>query len=161
MFSLSTIIIASLITLAIGAIAGYLLASRSAGPQQNSELEKRLSDTEDKLHDYQRDVTEHFAQTAELVNNLTENYRAIHEHLANSALKLTTPEVSRQLLGKMDSALPGDGDTQLSADYVEPPRDWAPKRHGSKGTLSEDYGLSDAEIEAAADHEHHKSEKTT
>lgn len=163
MFSLSTVIIACLITLAAGAIAGYLLAGRGAGAQRNSELEKRLSDTEDKLHSYQRDVTEHFAQTAELVNNLTENYRAMHEHLANSALKLTTPEISRQLLGNMKTTLPGEGDsdTQLHADYVEAPRDWAPKRHGSKGTLSEDYGLGESDLDAPADDESSHSEKTS
>lgn len=147
MFSLSTVIIACLITLVAGGIAGYLLAGRGANPQRNSELEQRLTDTEDKLHSYQRDVTEHFAETAELVHNLTENYRAMHEHLVNSALKLTTPEISRQLLGNLKTSLPGNSDqeAQLHAEYVEAPRDWAPKRHGSKGTLSEDFGLSDTD----------------
>lgn len=163
MFSLSTVVIACLITLAAGGIVGYLLAARGTRPQRSSELEKRLSDTEDKLHAYQRDVTEHFAQTAELVNNLTENYRAIHEHLANSALKLTTPEISRQLLGNMKTSLPGDdnSETQLHGDYVEAPRDWAPKRHGSKGTLSEDYGLGDSDVDTPAEEPARRSEKTS
>ncbi|HEY7885500.1 MAG TPA: DUF1043 family protein, partial [Cellvibrionaceae bacterium] len=121
---------------------------RNSSSPRSAELEKRLTETEDTLHDYQRDVTEHFARTAELVNNLTENYRAMHEHLASSALKLTTTEVSRQLLENMQRHLPGERETPLDGSSVQAPRDWAPKRHGSKGTLSEDYGLTDSELEA-------------
>lgn len=153
MFSLSTLVITALITLAAGLGLGLLLARRNDNSPRSAELEKRLTEAEGTLHDYQRDVTEHFARTAELVNNLTENYRAMHEHLANSALKLTTTEVSRQLLDNMQKHLPGDREAPLDGSSVQAPRDWAPKRHGSKGTLSEDYGLTDSELEVIKEHE--------
>jgi uncharacterized membrane-anchored protein YhcB (DUF1043 family) len=77
---------------------------------------------------------------------MTQSYRAIHEHLATSAIRLASPEIGRQLLkaGGSEMALTDeDGNPLLSAEDINPPRDYAPKVPG--GILSEDYGLSDNE----------------
>ncbi|MDO3382867.1 YhcB family protein [Gilvimarinus algae] len=145
MFELTTVIVTALIALLVGCAAGYMLSRAGASSTRSSDLQKRLTDAEQALDNYQRDVTEHFARTTELVNSLNESYRDMHEHLASSALKLSTPEISRQLLADARHQLPGHKGQEIDQPSVEAPRDWAPKRQGSKGTLSEDYGLHDGD----------------
>lgn len=149
MYSLSTLIISGLVCLlAGGGIAAFILYAFRA-PLLGRDLEQRLHHAETTLQGYQRDVTEHFAHTSQLVNNLTQSYRDVHEHLANGALKLATPAISRQILDSANSSLNSDNKSYISGQHIEPPRDWAPKAPGTKGTLSEDYGLRDDATEDA------------
>jgi uncharacterized membrane-anchored protein YhcB (DUF1043 family) len=142
-YSLSTLIIIGVVCLLVGGgIAAFILYTFRAS-LLGRDLEQRLHHAETTLQGYQRDVTEHFAHTSQLVNNLTLAYRDVHEHLANGALKLATPAISRQILDSANSGLAGDSKSYVSAQHIEPPRDWAPKAPGAKGTLSEDYGLRD------------------
>jgi uncharacterized membrane-anchored protein YhcB (DUF1043 family) len=140
-FSLFTVIVSTLVALLAGCLIGYLLARTGSGQARNADIEKRLIEAEDALHNYQRDVTEHFARTTELVNSLNASYRDMHEHLAGSALALSTPEISKQLLNDAEQQLPGTTTSTLREQQVQPPRDWAPKRQGHTPTLSESYGL--------------------
>lgn len=144
MFSLSTLILTALVCALGGCVLGALL-SRSLQPekQQNREMEQRLQRAEEKLSDYQTEVSEHFAQTSQLVNNLTQSYKEVHEYLANSALKLTNPDISRKIIEAADGKLLQDSDITITEDNIEAPRDWAPKSPGQTGTLSEEYGLDE------------------
>lgn len=135
----------ALAALALGLVVGSLL-TRTLHPHERErrELEEKLEKSQDQLKNYQHEVTEHFVQTSELINNLTQSYRDVHEHLATSAMRLTSPEVSRQLieagygkLGASDHSIPAT----LSAELPDPPKDYAPKVPG--GVLSEEYGLRD------------------
>jgi uncharacterized membrane-anchored protein YhcB (DUF1043 family) len=146
-FSLYTLITVAVIALAAGCTLGALL-SRMLSPQEQKArtLETQLQEAEEQLTGYQQEVTEHFAETAKLVNTLTQSYRDVHEHLANDALKLANVDISRQLLSNAsaDDALLGE--TSLNEENFQPPRDWAPKSPGSAGTLSESFGLADDEL---------------
>lgn len=153
MFSLGTLIITSLFCSIIGAALGAAAFKLFTGRSNVRELEERLHRSEDELKKYQQDVTQHFAQTSELVNNLTRSYREVYEHLANSALKLTTPDLSRQILKSANTELLDDEKTYISEEKYQVPRDWAPKK--GAGALSEDYGLHD-EHEEDADSAHAK-----
>ncbi|WP_347332803.1 YhcB family protein [Marinimicrobium locisalis] len=139
MFSFGTLIITALLCLLGGAALGAVLFKLVSPSGQNRELEERVQRAENELKQYQQDVAEHFAQTSSLVNNLTQSYREVYEHLANSALKLTTPALSRQILESANTELLGSEKTYLSEEHVEVPRDWAPKQ--GTGQLSEEYGL--------------------
>lgn len=141
MFSLSTLVLTSLISLLAGAGLGAFLLYLFRAQVYSRELEQRLHEAENTLQSYQRDVAEHFAQTSQLVNNLTQSYRDVHEHLANSALKLATPAISRQILESANVNLLNSEKTYISEQNFEPPRDWAPKSAGAKDALSEDFGL--------------------
>lgn len=143
MYSLSALVLTSLISLLAGAGLGAFLLYLFRAQVYSRELEQRLHEAENGLQSYQRDVAEHFAQTSQLVNNLTQSYREVHEHLANSALKLATPAISRQILESANSSLLGSEKTTIKDQAIEPPRDWAPKAMGAKGALSEDFGLHD------------------
>lgn len=143
MFSLSTLVFTSLISLAAGAGLGAFLLYLFRAQVYSRELEERLHEAENSLQSYQRDVVDHFAQTSQLVNNLTQSYRDVHEHLANSALKLATPAISRQILDSANGNLTSGDKTYISEQRVEAPRDWAPKKTGKPGTQSDDFGLHD------------------
>lgn len=146
MYSLSILIAVAAVAVVVGCLIGALLG-RSLSPQQQKAkaLESQLAETKEQLKDYQQEVTEHFAETAKLVNSLTQSYKDVHEHLATNALKLANVDISRQLLSNSDSeSTPADAaSTNTSDENFEPPRDWAPKAPGSEGTLSESYGLKE------------------
>ena len=147
MFTLSTLIGVGTLALLIGFILGAVLA-RTLSPQQQQarSLEVKLQNSEKQLLQYQQEVTTHFAQTAQLVNTLTQSYRDVHEHLAKDALKFANVDISRQLL--KNASLENDAvisTPEINEGNFHPPRDWAPKSPGSEGTLSENYGLHENE----------------
>jgi len=129
----------------IGAGLGHLFSRKAPpGDQSVADLQKKLDHAEQQLKRYQHEVTEHFIEVSNLTTNMTQSYRKIHEHLATSAIKLASPEIGRQLLkagGSQLSLTDEEGNPRLSAEDLQPPRDYAPKVPG--GVLSEDYGFSD------------------
>ena len=143
MFSLSTLVFIGFFFLLCGTALGAFLLHVYRSNIYGHELEQRLHDAESALQSYQRDVAESFSQAAPLIRNLTQSYREMHEHLTSSALKLATPEISRKLLDSANANLIDTKDSYIKAQSILPPRDWAPKDAGSKGTLSADYGLRD------------------
>ena len=148
MFSLSVLIVTALATLIAGVIIGAIaVKTMSPEQQQNRDLENRLAKAESQLSDYQNQVSEHFADTSQLVNNLTQSYKDVHEYLANSALKLANPDLSRQLLEAGDGTLKAAAPQQETEEEITPARDWAPREPGQKGQLSEDFDLHEASDE--------------
>jgi uncharacterized membrane-anchored protein YhcB (DUF1043 family) len=113
--------------------------------QRSRDMENRLDKAESQLSDYQHQVSEHFADTSQLVNDLTQSYKNVHEYLANSALKLANPDLSRQLLEAGDGTLKSaeTQQTDPKAEAIAPARDWAPREPGQKGQLSEDFNLDE------------------
>ncbi|SDJ65272.1 YhcB family protein [Microbulbifer yueqingensis] len=138
MHSTSILILVGILGLALGALLAFLATRNRGGVDRTQELELRLRDANRKLEDFQLQVNEHFDQTSQLVHNLTESYREVHEYLANSAMRLSSQDIGRQMLEAGSGKL-SENDEALQG--VEPPRDWAPKEPGAKGALAEDYGL--------------------
>lgn len=149
MYSSSALVITGLLCLLAGAGIGAAILYVFRAQILGRDLEQRLHEAENSLQGYQRDVAEHFSQTSQLVNNLTHAYREVHEHLANGALKLATPAISRQILDSANNNLSNDTKAYVAEQRIEPPRDWAPKAPGAKGTLSEDYDLRDDNLASA------------
>ena len=153
MFSLTTLLIAAVTAFIVGCLLSLLLTrSLSSSEKKSRTLETRLKETEEKLNDYQQEVTEHFAQTAQLVNTFTQNYKEVHEHLAGSALKLANVDISRQLLS--NGVNDGEASLNETEEGFQPPKDWAP----GEGALSESYGL-DKEEEPSVNTADHAAEK--
>jgi uncharacterized membrane-anchored protein YhcB (DUF1043 family) len=139
---LTTIVIAS-VCLLVGLAAGSLL-TRTLSPQEKKrrELEEQLKLKDDELKTYQRDVSDHLIKTSELVRDMTRNHRELSEQLATSAMRLTAPDISRQVQERAFEGLSADSRPRiLSAIPAEPPKDYAPSVPG--GVLSESYGLTD------------------
>lgn len=147
MHSTPVLILVAVLGLVLGALLAFLaVRGRNGNQDRAQELELRLREANGKLEDFQLQVNEHFDQTSQLVHNLTESYREVHEYLANSAVRLSNQDIGRQMLEAGSGKL-SENDENLSV--VAPPRDWAPKEPGAKGTLAEDYGI-DKDIEDAA-----------
>ena len=142
-----TIIITAATFFLIGAGLGHLFARQNkTGDQSVQDLEKKLAQSERQLKRYQQEVTDPFLKVSHLTTSMSQSYRQIHEHLATSAIRLASPEIGRQLLKSGGSDLnltDEDGKPLISAEDVQPPRDYAPKVPG--GILSEDYGLGENE----------------
>ena len=76
---------AVLLGLVIGAMLMYFASSKGASSTKTIELEE-------KLNDYQQNVVEHFEKTADLVDELTQSYKKVFDHLGESAKELMTEE---------------------------------------------------------------------
>lgn len=139
------------VALVVGVLAGYLLGrGRSDGKQK--ELSDELAQTHDELERYREQVTAHFAETANLVNGLTEQYRKVHEHLSSGAQTLCTDNELHQLLEKTATPVTERIGFDLEPEppveepivppeeeEIQPPRDYAPKSDKEAGMLSEEY----------------------
>jgi hypothetical protein len=153
----------------VGLAIGLMMARGSSGGGQDRALEEKLAASEQALADYKDKVNEHFEETARKVNNLTDSYREVYQHLATSSMELTSGDVSQRLLDAgstafsadeqtespeektvADAAPAEDTDTPDADSDAEQPRDWAPRKQGDKGQLSEDYGLTDTNSDAEA-----------
>lgn len=140
--------IIGVVALAIGLLIGYLLGR--AGKGDDSALQQQLDQARQELDAYRLQVAGHFAETAQLVNRMTESYRDVYAKLATGAQVLCDAETARQVEATM---LPQPTHTDIeeqpvaaateAEDTLQPPLDYAPKRADEAGTLSESYGLDD------------------
>jgi uncharacterized membrane-anchored protein YhcB (DUF1043 family) len=138
-YTLEFLVTVALAAVVIGLAAGFLIALRKSPSQQSQrQLENHLSELQQQQQDYQHEVTEHFSETANLLNQLTHSYRDVHNHLAKGAQLLAGEQASESL-----KALAEDKpDTEESSNDYTPPLDYAPKAatHGP-GMLNEKFGL--------------------
>ena len=139
MFDLGFLIFTGFICSIAGMVLGVGLYRNNAMAEKHTEqLKQQLTDARAKNEAYQVHVAEHFSQTALMLNDLTEKYKDIHQHLALGADQLCRDDEGHSLL--IDS--PISADASQPASSVQQPLDYAPKTDtGNSGTLSEDYGL--------------------
>ena len=78
------------IGLLLGCIAAYLFIGRN---DRSRELQAELDELNQMLTDYRGQVTRHFMHTSELVQEMTQSYRAVYEHLAAGAQHLCSDEL--------------------------------------------------------------------
>lgn len=140
MFALESLLIIAVITLVVGIAIGVVIGRSWIPPEQQKALEQRLASAKDELDSYQQDVAKHFIETSKRVTELSQSYRDLHEHLAKGALNLASTDIGRQLL---EAGAKEDTIMDLEDMSIEPPKDWAPKKPGSKGMLSEEFGLGE------------------
>lgn len=143
MYTEADLLIAATATLLVGALAGALLAAFFAPDNRKSrDLERRLNDTTDDLKAYRQEVSEHYAQTAQLIDDLTESYRKVHNHLAEGAATLLDTRGGRPIMRNIPSQEQIEAVGDPDSDEVLPPLDYAPKHSPyEKGMLDESFGL--------------------
>ncbi len=104
--------ISALLGLAVGALAGYLIARRFGGSgARATALQQELDRAREEHAAYRSEVGEHFARTAVAVNQLTESYRTVHQQLSEGARTLCDDEAAQTALAFDRSRLidpPGD-----------------------------------------------------
>lgn len=96
--------------LGIGIIVGYLIAP---GGSRAREAENALEEAQRQLDAYQDSVGKHFVQTADLINQMTNSYRAVHQHLANGVQQLCPDQLANHPIELLE-----DGQ-RASADFIE------------------------------------------
>ena len=140
-YSLEILIAAGIALLVLGLGIGMLLGRRtSSAGQKYREVERKLDQVLQDKKAYEDDVVEHFTDTATLLNNLTESYRDVHNHLAKGAATLCQGE-GPVSLGRLEDGRAGAEIPAHLAD-IQPPLDYAPKTSpDEKGMLNEEFGL--------------------
>ena len=108
---------------------------------ETEEISKKLQKSDLELKEYQQAVSEHFLVLSQLVTNVINGYKDINEHLTKSALRLSSPEIGKQLLKNNNTKL-ADLEAvhqKIDLNNIDIPRDYAPKVPG--GVLSEEYSV--------------------
>ena len=156
-YSLEILIAAGAALLILGLAIGMLLGRRtSTAGQKYREVERKLDEVLQDKKAYEDEVVEHFSDTAKLLNNLTESYRDVHNHLAKGAATLCLGE-GPVLLDRLED---GRDSAEIPAHLadIQPPLDYAPKTSpDEKGMLNEEFGL-DRQATAAAPEETQKAD---
>ena len=90
-----------LVVLVVGVILGLIfgLIIAALGSRRNKGDAAKAEEVTAEFENYRSEVNAHFARTGELVSKLTDDYRAVYEHLAGSASKLCTTDASGQPVG--------------------------------------------------------------
>ncbi len=146
-------IIALVAGVMIGILA-YRLFGRST--REGDKIQAELDETRDELDQYKASVNEHFNKTSELVNDLTQNYVRVYQHLAEGAHLLGDAEKFDNLLqhhpGKVSLTVDGEArevDPAAMVDAaptpevrVEPPTDFV--------EATDDSSPADATVSEAA-----------
>lgn len=74
---------------AAGIAVGYFIGRSSrAGVKRSLQLDQELREMREEFERYRNGVVEHFTTTAQLVNKLTADYRAVYQHLSRGAQEL-------------------------------------------------------------------------
>jgi len=140
-YSLYDLTIISLSLLFVGLIVGYLWAAKRApSPQAQRKLEEHMQKLESQQEDYQHQVNEH--ETAALLNQLTDSYRDVHNHLAKGAQLLCGDQASEHLQQLGVNPTENFSGEEVPPEDITPPLDYAPKNDPhAKGVLNEEFGL--------------------
>jgi uncharacterized protein len=144
-YALDVVVIIAVVCLLFGLGLGVLLGRLWLPKHQETGLQERLNQAQAELENYQHQVAKHFVETSARIGDLTQSYKALHQHLAQGAANLASPDISRSLL---EAATPAAAESASLVDaptHLEPPKDWAPKVPGQKGALSEDFDAEDSD----------------
>jgi uncharacterized membrane-anchored protein YhcB (DUF1043 family) len=111
-------ILGILLGIGLGSIVTYTLASRG---KRNENLQAELDQLAERFTEYRDQVGQHFLQTSNLVQEMTQSYRAVYEHLASGAYHLCGELADTPSLGHESGAAQGDEPVAAedNADYDE------------------------------------------
>jgi len=99
MSPISIAILAGLAGLVVGSLITAWLMRRPSNPTSPSALQEELEC-------YREQVADHFADTAALVNRMTDSYKEVFDHLESGATKLIDEErLKQKLLDQSDETI--------------------------------------------------------
>ena len=130
--------------LAAGVVIGVVFSSRlNSSASRVAELESQIRELKDNHVTYKDSVSDHFSTTADLVQQMTESYREVYQHLASGAQDLCSNEVASKLLPAGSDAVFESSEETEATSGLNPPKDYAAKQNPSqKGALSEEFGIN-------------------
>ena len=135
----------------LGLLVGWATGRRtSAEAKKYRDIALKLDQVMQDKKAYEDNVVEHFTETAKLLNNLTESYREVHNHLAQGAASLCQGEGPVSLERLESRRDPAEIPAHLA--HIQPPLDYAPKHSpDEKGMLNEEFGIEREPLTAASD----------
>jgi uncharacterized protein len=135
----------------LGLLLGWAAGRRtSAAVKKYRDIALKLDQVMQDKKAYEDEVVEHFTETAKLLNNLTESYRDVHNHLAQGAANLCHGEGPVSLERLESRRDPSEIPAHLA--HIQPPLDYAPKHSpDEKGMLNEEFGLEREPLTAASE----------
>jgi len=81
---------ALILGIVIGALVIWLMNRKAAGPSHSVKALRQESEK------FREEVNDHFVETAELINNLTDSYKKVFDHLSEGAERLVDEKVLRE-----------------------------------------------------------------
>lgn len=117
-------IIGLVIGLALGAI---LMRFGSSKLRDQHAVQYELEKTRAELQDHKQEVSNHFAKSAELLNEMTNSYRELYQHMAQSSQHLLPEELAVQ--DAFQHRL-SDNPANKDAESVQMPRDYSESASG-------------------------------
>ncbi len=118
-----TLIVYFVLTFIVGLFIGMLfLRFRVKSSLEKAEkvegLESKIQDQEQELDSFKEEVSDHFIETASLVNQMTQSYKAVYEHLEKGAYKLVGEQELQERLAKKQAELEFIGQPRLTDEVV-------------------------------------------
>jgi uncharacterized membrane-anchored protein YhcB (DUF1043 family) len=148
-------IIIAIISLGIGGTLGYLAGRSSSQP--NGSEKQQIDQLKAEMNEYKDSVAHHFQQTSNMVNDMNNSYKGVIQHLAKGSQDLCEAAVAADIESrlipnmtneKVEKPVQEDTAAQTTANVMEPPRDYAPKKPDEMGALSENYGIQGQGVNA-------------
>lgn len=122
--------------IAIGVVVGFILgalAVRFGNPKvrEQNKIAFELKKSQAELEDYRKELTSHFAHSAELLDKMAKDYRQLYEHMASSssALLPDLPGAHNPFSYKLADKL-AESEADNDQIPVEIPRDYSVKPSG-------------------------------
>lgn len=127
----------------VGSAAGALLFRTFRSDEVRvKQLESQLQQLSEEHENYKSSVHTHFSSTARLLNDMTDSYRKVYLHMANSAQTLCPDYISSQLHLSSEARALLERDLPESSAPTAPPLDYAAHSHPRRrNALAEDYGI--------------------
>lgn len=139
MYSSTEVWIIAILAVSIGGALGFFLNRYlKPAPPRNRDFEEQLHALQEQHRNFRYDVNAHFNRTAELLGQMADSYREVHNHLARGAIELCDPGAVKLLKMLPEQAPVLEEQQSIS---LEPPRDYALRSPYDKGVLAEDFGL--------------------
>ena len=135
-------------SLAVGIVIGIAFTRRlGTDAIRIQQLEEKLESMSESHTEYRTNVSEHFNMTSELINQMTDSYKKVYEHLASGAQDLCSDQVAEKLLPLQSDAMFENETVGTNQNQIEVPKDYAIKTNPEQiGTLSEGFGLKNPKV---------------
>ncbi|GAL21347.1 Z-ring associated protein ZapG [Vibrio maritimus] len=126
----------AIVGLLVGAILGIVI-SRLTTPQYKKQktLQKDLESAKFALEQQRQELSDHFAQTAEMLDTLGKDYTKLYQHMAKTSTELmpNLPEQDNPFVKKI--AEHNVETIDANAEVEHPPKDYV---NGATGLLTEE-----------------------
>ncbi|PJG83965.1 YhcB family protein [Caviibacterium pharyngocola] len=124
-----------LIGLVVGVVIGYILVRLTKGSvKKQVKTEAELNQVKTELNEQKQQLEKHFAESADLLKTLAQDYQKLYRHLASSSVALLPEQADKEWFGKnliADHSAPANAENPAE-DQDSPPRDYS---EGSSGLL--------------------------